>query len=114
MKAQDFFNDANHRFNCAFAQTVDFTAYLRLKLVGHFDCGRGVGGWRLWRLSKESLPTLLMRLPTRRDVGFNATLSAGDYVGGLKKPLSIAAASIGPRCSGMAARVGSASALSLG
>lgn len=73
-KAQDFFDDANDRFDCAFAETVDFTSRIGLEFVGHLDFGSGrVGRWvRL--LSEQGLPGAMMRFTTRSDVWLNAAL----------------------------------------
>ena len=45
-EAQHFLDDANHRFDRAFAQAIDRLPDVRLEFVGHCDDRAGVGGRR--------------------------------------------------------------------
>lgn len=46
-KAQDFFDEANHQFHCALAESADGLADLLLKFVGHLDLQTSLFGRQL-------------------------------------------------------------------
>src|SRR5260370_21047897 len=73
-KAQDFLDDPDDRFYRALPQAINRLTDLGLKFVSHLDLRTGVCGRGLRPLVKEGLPTLMMRLTPRRDVGINAAL----------------------------------------
>src|SRR6267143_6251591 len=72
-KAQEVFDNAQHRFDCTFSQAVDRTANLGLELVCHLDLRTGIR-WR-WRglLRKIRLPAGMMGCPPGSDVRLNVT-----------------------------------------
>ena len=78
-EAQDFFDDANDRFDSALAQAVDGFANLGPELVGHLDSWTGI----LWRrcrlLNKVGLPVPVMGFASRGNIGVDASgLHLGD------------------------------------
>ena len=73
-EAEDLFDDADHRFDGAFACPVDGFAQRGSELVGHLDlCARVLG--RRVRQRREALPpTGMMGITARGDVGLNVAL----------------------------------------
>ena len=76
-EAEDLFDDAEHRFDCAFACPVDGFAQRGSQLVGHLDlCARVLR--RRVRQRREALPpTGMMGITPRGDVRLNAALGTG-------------------------------------
>src|SRR5947209_954843 len=73
-EAEHLFDDADHRFDGAFAYSVNRFAQRGLELVGHLDLSTSVLRWRIWQRRETLLPTGMMGITTRRDVGLNAAL----------------------------------------
>src|SRR6266702_7662206 len=73
-EAEHLFDDAEHRFNGAFAYSVNRFAQCGLELVGHLDLSTGVLRWRIRQRRETLLPTGMMGITTRRDVRLNAPL----------------------------------------
>src|SRR6266705_1496731 len=73
-KAEYLFDDADHRFDGAFACSIDRFAQRRLELVGHLDLGTGLLRWGFGERGEPLLPTGMMRITTRGDVGLDAPL----------------------------------------
>jgi hypothetical protein len=94
VKAQDVFDNAQHRFDCPFSQAVDGTANLSLAFVGHLDLRTGIR-WR-WRglLRTIRLPTGMMGWTPGGDVRLNVTRFHGRDVRGAKVPI-VSGASLG-------------------
>src|SRR6266567_3086289 len=59
-KAQPLLDDADHRFNRAFACAVDGFTQRRPELVGHLDLGTRVLGWGIGEWGETPLPTGMM------------------------------------------------------
>ena len=108
-EAQHLLDDADHRFDGAFASAVDRFAQRGLELVRHLDLGTRVLGWWIEQWREPLLPAGMMEITARRDVRLDATLLTRYQGGGAKYPASSAAASGMPIAEGIAARVGSAS-----
>jgi hypothetical protein len=70
-EAQHLFDDPDHRFDGTLARSIDRFAQRRLELVGHLDLRAGVLGRRIRQRLEPLLPTGMMRITTRRDVGLN-------------------------------------------
>jgi hypothetical protein len=85
-EAQHLFDDANHRFDCAFAGPIDRFAQRSLELVGHLDQGARVLRRRIEQRCESLLPTGMMGITTRRDVRLDATLLTRQQGGGAKLP----------------------------
>src|SRR2546428_2588949 len=69
-EAQHLLDDADHRFDGAFASPVDGFAQGCLELVGHLDQGARVLRWRSRQWRETLVPTGMMGLTARRDGGF--------------------------------------------
>ena len=73
-KAEDFFNDADHGLDRAFAQSVNRLSDLRPELEGHFDRCTGIlSRWR-WLLLEEGMPIFVMRFASSGNVRVNIPL----------------------------------------
>src|SRR2546421_12972711 len=85
-EAEYLFDDANHRFDRAFACPVDRFAQRGSQLVGHLDLRAGVLRWwvRQWR--EALLPAGMMGISARGDVGLDAALRTGCQRGGADVP----------------------------
>ena len=113
-KAEHRLDDANNRFDSGFAQAINGLADGRLQLVGHLDRGRGIR-LRRERFGSESfLPALVMGITPGGNVGFDAQRFTSGDVTGAEVAVTMATAVGVPSADGKAARVGLASALSLG
>jgi len=66
--AQHLLDDADHRFNGAFARPVDRFAQRGLEFVGHLDLGTRVLGWWIEQGREPLLPARMMGITSRRDV----------------------------------------------
>src|SRR5450631_2281216 len=77
-KTEHLFDDPDDWFDGAFASSVDRFAHCCLELVGHLDQGACIiREWSgLW--SKTLLPTHMMRVTTRGNVGFDVALRTGN------------------------------------
>ena len=86
-KAQDVFDNAQHRFDCTFSQAVDCLAKLGLEFICHLNFRTGIRWW--WRrlLRKIRLPTGMMGCPSGGDVRLNVTRFYGRDVGGAEVPI---------------------------
>src|SRR6266704_6342700 len=73
-EAQHLLDDPDHRFDGAFACPIDRFAQGGSELVGHLDLGSGVLRWRIGQRGEALLPTGMMRITARGDVGLNAAL----------------------------------------
>src|SRR5436853_437608 len=86
-KAQYLFDDADHRFDRAFAQPVDRLAERRLEFIRHLLARtRVVAGWRR-QGRKAFLPTWMMRITPGGNVGINPTLLTRRNICGAKIPV---------------------------
>src|SRR6266566_6993863 len=76
-EAQHLLNDADHRFDGVLACAIDRFAQGGPELVGHLDLEVGVlrRGVRQWR--EALLPTGMMGITSRGDVGLDATFRTG-------------------------------------
>ncbi len=72
-EAQHLLDDADHRFDGAFACTVDRFAQRCLELVRHLDLSAGALRRRIRQRREPLLPTGMMRITARGDVGLDAT-----------------------------------------
>jgi hypothetical protein len=73
-ETQHLLDDADHRFDRAFACAIDGFAQRRLELVGHLDLGAGVLGRWIRQRSKTLRPSGMMGITTRRNVGLDPAL----------------------------------------
>src|SRR6266699_2427073 len=73
-EAQHLLDDADHRFDGAFASPIDRFAQSRLELVGYFDQGARVLGGRVGQRRETLLPAAMMGITTSSDVGLNISL----------------------------------------
>src|SRR5450759_3425412 len=73
-EAQHLFEDADHRFDGAFARAVDRFTQRGSQLVGHLDLRAGVLRWRVWQRREALLPPGMMGITPRGDGGLNAAL----------------------------------------
>src|SRR5580765_8104414 len=71
-EAQHILDDPDHRFNGAFACRVDRFAYSRLELVCHFHPGVRILRRRIGQWCETLVPTAMMGIATRGDVGLDA------------------------------------------
>ncbi len=71
-EAEHLLDDANHRLDGALACAVDRFAQRRPELVGHLDLRAGVLGRRIRQWCEPLLPTGMMGITTRGDVGLDA------------------------------------------
>src|SRR5450759_452798 len=69
-EAQHLLDDADHRFDGAFARPVDGFAQRCLELVGHLDQGARVLRRRIRQWRETLLPTRMMEITACGDVGF--------------------------------------------
>src|SRR2546428_5022424 len=99
-KAQDVFDNAQHRFDCTFAQAVDRAANLGLEFVSHLHLWTGIcGRWR-GLLRKIRLPTGMMGYTPVAMYGSMSRASMAAMLVALKYPLSKAPALGVPKASG--------------
>src|SRR6266705_6687066 len=85
-KAQHLLDDAEHRFNRAFACAIDGFAQRRPELVGHLDLGTRVLGWGIEEWGEPLLPTGMMGITASRDVWLDAPLLTRRQGRGAKIP----------------------------
>src|SRR5260370_30974006 len=85
-KAQHLLDDADHRFNRAFACAVDGFAQRRPELVGHLDLGTRVLGWGIGEWGETPRPSGMMGITARGDVGLAAPLLTRRQGRGAKIP----------------------------
>jgi hypothetical protein len=76
-EAQHLLDDADHRFDGAFACLIDRFAQRGLELVGHLDQGARVLGGRIGQRREPLLPARMMGIPARRNVGLDAAFRTG-------------------------------------
>src|SRR5437868_5739094 len=76
-KAEYLLDDADHRFDRAFACCVDRFARRGSQLVGHLDLCAGVLRRRVWQRREALLPTGMMGIAARGDVGLNVASGTG-------------------------------------
>src|SRR5260370_39164569 len=72
-EAEHLLDDADHRFDGAFACAVDRFAQRRPELVGHFNLGAGTLRRRVRQRRESLLPTGMMGITAPGDVGLDAT-----------------------------------------
>src|SRR5260221_8711418 len=85
-EAQHLLDDADHRFDSAFACPVDRFAQRGLELVRHLDLGTRVLGWWIEHWREALLPAGRMGITARRDVRLAATLLTRHQGAGAKSP----------------------------
>src|SRR2546428_7961314 len=73
-EAEYLFDDADHRFDRAFACRVDGFAQRGSQLVGHLDLCAGIRRRRVRQWRETLLPTGMMGITARRDVRLDAAL----------------------------------------
>src|SRR5437588_8880047 len=73
-KAEYLLDDADHRFDGAFACSVDRFAQRGSELVGHFDLCARILRRRVRQWREALLPTGMMGITARGDVGLNVAL----------------------------------------
>src|SRR5712692_1949288 len=73
-EAQHLLDDADHRFDGVLACARDRFAQGGPELVGHLDLGAGVLRRRVRQRREALLPTGMMGITARGDVGLNAAL----------------------------------------
>ncbi len=73
-EAEHLLDNADHRFDGAFARAVDGFAQRRPELVGHLDLGTRLFGRRVGQRRKTLLPAGMMGITARGDVGLDAAL----------------------------------------
>src|SRR3989475_3401935 len=83
-EAQHLLDDADHWFDGAFASPVDGFAQRCLELVGHLDQGARVLRRRISQWRETLLPTRMMGITARGDVGFDPALGARSQGGRTK------------------------------
>src|SRR5437016_12501919 len=71
-EAEHLFDDADYRFDRAFAYPIDRFAQRGSQLVGHLDLCAGVLRWWIGQRREPLLPTGMMGITTRGDVGLDA------------------------------------------
>jgi len=76
-EAHHLFDDADHRFDGAFACPIDRFAQRSLELVRHLDLRARVRRRRIGQRSETLLPAGMMGITTRRDGGLDATFRTG-------------------------------------
>jgi hypothetical protein len=76
-EAQHLLDDADHRFDGAFARPIDRFAQRGLELVGHLDQGARVLGRRIGQRREPLLPAGMMGITTRRDGGLDVAFRTG-------------------------------------
>jgi len=75
-KAEDLLDDSDHRFDGAFAQTINCLADCGLEFVSHLNDGTClVCGW-LRLLLEKGVPVEMMGFASSGDIGFNAKILA--------------------------------------
>src|SRR5258708_4803740 len=85
-EAQHLLDDAEHRFDGAFACPGDRFAQRGLELVRHLDLGTRVLRWWIEQWREPLLPAGMMGITARRDVRLDATLLTRHQGGGAKIP----------------------------
>src|SRR6266700_7036281 len=73
-EAQHLLDNADHRFDGAFARAVDGFAQRRPELVGHLDLGTRLFGRWVGQRRKTLLPAGMMGISARGDVRLDAAL----------------------------------------
>src|SRR5690349_17047093 len=73
-EAQHLFDDPDHRFDGAFACSIDRFAQRRLELGGHLDLGTRLLRWGFGERGEPLRPSGMMGITTRGDVGLDAPL----------------------------------------
>ncbi len=76
-EAQHLLDDAEHRFDGAFARSVDGFAQRGSELVGHLDLRAGVRRWRVRQWREALLPAGMMGITPRGDVRLDAAFGTG-------------------------------------
>ena len=76
-EAEHLLDDADHRFNRAFACPVDRFSQGRLELVGHLDLGTRVFSRRIGQRREALLPTGMMGITASGDIGLDAAFGTG-------------------------------------
>src|SRR5438270_11378470 len=83
-EAQHLLDNADHRFDGAFASRVDGFAHRCLELVGHLDQGARVFRRRIRQWRETLLPTPMMGITARGDVRFDPALGTRSQGGRTK------------------------------
>ena len=73
-EAEDLLDDADHRFDRAFACPIDCFPHCGSQLVGHLHLGARVLRRRIRQRRETLLPTGMMWITARRDVGLDVAL----------------------------------------
>src|ERR1700680_3440546 len=73
-EAEHLLDDADHRFDGTLARAIDSFAQGRPELVGHFHLGARLYGRRVGQRREALLPTRMMGITARGDVGLDAAL----------------------------------------
>ncbi len=73
-EAEHLLDDADHRFDGAFACAVDGFAQGSPELVGHLHLGTRLFGWRVGQRREPLLPTRVMGIAASGDVRLDAPL----------------------------------------
>src|SRR5947199_7603375 len=76
-EAEHLLDDPDYRFNRVLACPVDRFPQCRLELVGHLDLGTRVFRRRIGQRREPLLPTGMMGITARGDVGLDATFGTG-------------------------------------
>src|SRR5260221_10480139 len=76
-EAEYLFDDPDHWFDRAFACPVDRFAQRSPELVGHLDLRTGILRRPVWQGREALLPTGMMGITARGDVGLNTALCTG-------------------------------------
>src|SRR2546421_8208112 len=87
-EAEHLFDDADYRLDRAFAYPIDRFAQRGSQLVGHLDLCAGVLRWWIRQRREALLPTGMMGITTRGDVGLDAAFGTCGQ-GGRAKVASI-------------------------
>src|SRR6266581_5012386 len=102
-EAQHLFDDPDHRFDRAFACLIDRFTQRCPELVGHLGLSAGLLRWGIGQWGEPLLPTGMMGITARGDVGLDASLPTRRQGRGTKIP------SIQRRCLRRANRRGNSS-----
>src|SRR5437899_7399345 len=83
-EAKHLFDDPDHRFDGTLACSVDRFAQGGLELIRHLDLGTGILGWWIGQRCEPLLPTRMMGITARGDVGLDIAFGTGRQARGPK------------------------------
>src|SRR5260370_36687622 len=83
-EAELLFDNPDHRFDGTLARPVDRFAQGGLELVGHLDLGTGILRRRIGQRCEPLLPTGMMGITARGDVGLDTAFGTGRQGRGAK------------------------------